>query len=65
LTNSEARVEAVNGTLEMAAVVEPVAEDQRGWVMESLLENRVATGHFLAQAKMFDAFREKLVQCNR
>ena len=55
-----ARVQAVEATSEFAAIVEPLTEDQRGWVLESLLEDRVAAGRFLAQAKVFDAFREKV-----
>jgi hypothetical protein len=55
-----ARVQAVEAMSELAAIVEPLTEDQRGWVLESLLEDRVATGRFLAQAKVFDAFREKV-----
>ncbi len=50
----------MEATSELAAIVEPLTEDQRGWVLESLLEDRVATGRFLAQAKVFDAFREKV-----
>ena len=56
----EARVQAVEQTRETMEIVAPLTEDQREWVLESLLEDREATGRFLAQAKVFDAFREKV-----
>lgn len=56
----EARVEAVEQTRETMEIVAPLTVDQREWVLESLLEDREATGRFLAQAKVFDAFREKV-----
>ena len=59
-TSCEARVKAVEESLEMAAIVKPLTEDQREWVLESLLEDREGTARFLAQAKVFDAFRERV-----
>lgn len=56
----EARVKAVEATRETMELVAPLTEDQKEWVLASLLEDREATGRFLAQAKVFDAFREKL-----
>jgi hypothetical protein len=57
-TSCDARMDAVEETLEMVAIVEPLTEEQREWVLESLLENREGTARFLAQAKVFDAFRD-------
>jgi hypothetical protein len=59
-TSCDARMEAVEDTLEMVAIVEPLTEEQREWVLESLLEDREGTARFLVQAKVFDAFREKV-----
>jgi hypothetical protein len=59
-TSCDARMEAVEQTLEIVSIVEPLTMDQREWVVESLLEDRKETARFLAQAKVFDAFRERV-----
>jgi len=59
-TSCDARMEAVEQTLEIVSIVEPLTMDQREWVVESLLEDREGTARFLAQAKVFDAFRERV-----
>jgi hypothetical protein len=59
-TSCPARVEAVEQTLELASIVEPLNEDQREWVLESLLEDREGTARFLAQVRVLEAFREKV-----
>jgi hypothetical protein len=59
-TSCDARMEAVEQTQEIVSIVEPLTMEQREWVVESLLEDREGTARFLAQAKVFDAFRERV-----